>query len=303
MQTDELTLLNTFVAKESKAKWEMKILPLADLQCLDEDTTTDGEYYQRRESKSRVTTLVSVFDAGAAREIFVSHRDDGSYWILDGRHTKAALMAKGATHWYCRVWYGFSIAQEAERFRMYESNTKRIPAIIDFSAAITARDPEALQIKEVLDEMNLKMEPKNRFKMTPRAVAPDITRKIYRKGGKTLLKEVLSIADAAWEGVPDAFGERVLASIAHFLVYASVPPEYDRLVRCLAKIEPQLLLSAIGNTGSSGAWSKGGRLLIEHYRKRFDEYEELRGRKIQLRERLRPEEALREFYTEKGTKA
>src|ERR1700733_1165898 len=93
----------------STARWYSAVLDLSTLQLHRIDEQEFG--YQRPISESRVESLVENFDAGEARDIYVSEREDGTRWVLDGQHTLEALKRVGLKKRSCRVFRGLSVAQ------------------------------------------------------------------------------------------------------------------------------------------------------------------------------------------------
>ena len=177
--------------QHSSAEWFPTTLELATLKPLRIGETPDG--YQRPLSEARVDDLLERFDAGEARDIWVSERADGSRWILDGQHTWETLQRAGFTRWPCRVFHNLSLAEEARRFAEYQNNTRKIPSVVLFNAEVISKDPTAVALESILGDYYLRISSsKLRSKegylgVTSRAVF----QKIYEQGGEYLLREVL----------------------------------------------------------------------------------------------------------------
>jgi hypothetical protein len=231
MATDTVVPLEEWKAladKNSSKPWSTKILPLNKLVSVRID---DAEYgYQRPLSEARVADLIENFDAGEARVLFVSARSDGTYAILDGQHTHAALTSLKFPGWECRVFQGLTLAEEARRFANYQKNTRPIPAVVNFNADVLSGDEQAVAINEILAEFYLRIASNKIRKMdgylgiSSRAV-PEM---LYKLGGPKLLREVLQLVIDAWGQGPSSFMAKVLQAIGYLLTYAENPSEFDR---------------------------------------------------------------------------
>jgi len=93
------TTLPDFIEKAqglSHFNWSERWIPLDDLR---------DDLYPEPMDPEKAQAMIDFFEAGAARTIFVSKRDDGSYVILDGRTTRYVLRQVGLTYWVCRIFY------------------------------------------------------------------------------------------------------------------------------------------------------------------------------------------------------
>lgn len=262
--------------RHSTAQWLPYILPLESLQPFRIDENEGG--YQRPISPSRVQDLVDKFDAGEARDIYVSERSDGSRWILDGQHTWAALQQVGITHWSCRVFFNLTVAEEANRFAEYQSNTRRIPPVVQFNAEVIGGSPVAKALDRILDSFYLRISSSKLrsrdgyLPVTSRAVF----QKLYELGGENLLREVIQVSIDAWGHRKDSFRERVLQGLGYLLAWTQGEYDRGRFVAVLKNTQPKAIMDAIGPTGPGGAARSGAIHLHSLYMEGMPGYPQVR---------------------------
>ncbi len=262
---------------DSRVPWTTAVLDLDTLNLFRIDVEDGG--YQRPLSEARVDDLEEKFDAGEAREIWVSERADGSRWILDGQHTWAVLKRKGYTQWPTRVFFNLSIPEEARRFAEYQSNTRKIPGVVQFNAEVIAKDPTAVALDRILTDFYLRISSsKLRYKDNYLGVnSRAVFQKIYELGGEYTLREVLQLAIDSWGQSTSSFLGRVLQGMGYLFVYSeSAQFDRGRFVAVLKNTTPKQLLEAIGPTGSGGASRSGALLLLEKYLDGVGDYAKIR---------------------------
>lgn len=249
----------------STAPWVETVLRLSDLHPMRIDEDPSG--YQRPISQSRVDDLVDKFDAGEARSIYVSLRSDGTMWILDGQHTWAALTQMGFDSWPCRVFFNLTVPEEARRFAAYQSNTRRIPPVVQFNAEVIAKSPTASALDKILGDYYLRISSsKLRTRdgylgVTSRAVF----QKVYELGGEKLLREVLQIAVDAWGQRKESYFGRVLQGMGYLFAYAEGEFDRERMIAVLQNTTTKQLVEKIGPTGSGGASRAGAFAILSEY--------------------------------------
>ena len=260
----------------SEGPWATGIVDLDTLLPMRIDEAESG--YQRPLSDARVDDLYEKFDAGEARDIWVSERADGSRWILDGQHTWAVLRRMGFTQWPARIFYGLSIAEEARRFAEYQNNTRRIPSVVQFNAEVIAKDPTAVALDKILTDYYLRISSSklrhkdNYLGVTSRAVF----QKIYELGGEYTLREVLQLAIDAWGQAGTSFLGRVLQGMGYLFTYCEGQFDRGRFLAVMRNTTPKQLVEAIGPTGSGGASRAGSLLLLEKYLEGTHSYPKIR---------------------------
>jgi hypothetical protein len=110
---------------------------------------------QRALDKNRVTAIADNFTMEAIGVLTLSARDDGTFSIIDGQHRYEALREKGYGNEFkvtCRVFYGLSLANEAELFRLL-NNTRKPQPIDLFRVRVIEGDETAVAISDMLGKL------------------------------------------------------------------------------------------------------------------------------------------------------
>lgn len=96
------------------------------------------------------------FDAGGIGILHVSQRPDGTLSVIDGqqRVELCRRIGYGDQLVECRVYYGLTIAQEANLFRQLNNNRK-VGRLHDFMAALTAGDRKYVAINSIVQSVGL----------------------------------------------------------------------------------------------------------------------------------------------------
>jgi hypothetical protein len=250
---------------KSQNVWAVSVLPLNTLKPLQIDQAEGG--YQRPLSQLRVQDLTERFDAGEAREIYVSQREDGSRWILDGQHTWATLLNVQISDWPCRVFFNLSPAEEARRFAEYNNNTRRVPPVVQYNAEVLAGDSTAIALEKILSSYHLRISSsKLRSKEGYLGVASRaVFQKIFELGGQKLLEETLQVSIDAFGQNPNAFLGRMLQGVGYLLHYAEGEFDRKRMLAILSNTTPRQIVEAVGATGSGGASRRGADHILDLY--------------------------------------
>jgi hypothetical protein len=106
---------------------------------------------QRPFSERRATKIAQEFDPDYVGVIHVSQRLDGRFYIVDGQHRVGAMRILG---WVdqrveCKLYHGLTVAEEAKLFGKL-NDFVRVARFDAFMARITARDPDAVAIDEII---------------------------------------------------------------------------------------------------------------------------------------------------------
>jgi hypothetical protein len=250
---------------KSNNVWAVSVLPLDTLKPLHIDKEEGG--YQRPLSQLRVQDLTERFDGGEAREIYVSQREDGSRWILDGQHTWATLKNVGISDWPCRVFFNLTPAEEARRFAEYNNNTRRVPPVVQYNAEVLAGDNVAVALEKILSAYQLRISSsKLRSKEGYLGVASRaVFQKLYELGGQKLLEETLQLSIDAWGQKPNSFLGRMLQGLGYLLHYSEGEFDRKRMLAVLENTTPRQIVEAVGATGSGGAARRGADHVIDLY--------------------------------------
>lgn len=119
---------------------------VSDLQWIDpEQLKIDGSY-QRSINDGRVRYIAKNWNHSACGVIYVSMRDDGGLYVIDGHHRVEAAKRAHVDGLPCCVYVGLSQEQEAEVFVRVNHGHGPVKAIDVFRARVRAGDQKALNI-------------------------------------------------------------------------------------------------------------------------------------------------------------
>lgn len=197
-----------------------------------------GEY-NRPLRQSWVNTLVATFDPSIMDPLKVSHRNDGTYVIIDGQHRYRALERIG---WLdrmipCLVGEDMSIEEEARAFTI-GAQVKKLDPIDRHNAAIVARDERALDIQKAIDVAGFMVrhtEASNAF------CAIGAAEVVYDKFGYDILRDTMLIAKDAWGSPPNAVSTSGISILLN---------RYD------GRVDRVRLVKVLSTTSASEIWHK-----------------------------------------------
>lgn len=154
---------------------------------------------QRSLDTARAERIAADFDPAALGTFVVSHRDDGTYHIIDGQHRHAVVILKGGDEWdlRCEVHEGLTRAQEARMFRLL-NNSRAVSVLEKFLVRVQEGDPVAVGINNGLAELGWTV---TASKVNGTFVAVSAIEKPYRRAGNRgpeLLTWVISVITQAW---------------------------------------------------------------------------------------------------------
>jgi len=174
--------------------------------------------YQRDPSNAKIVQIAQRFEERAAGHLIVSVREDGSMYIMDGQHRYLALKRLARPDVLCEFWYGLSVADEATIF--VECNFQRaIPrSAAVYRARLVAKDPIAVDIQSVLDELGLRVvNSVSHNKRLPGGVwAINAVERIYKAGGRDGLVYILGIAHGTWPTEPAGTSAAIMLGLYNF---------------------------------------------------------------------------------------
>jgi len=153
---DELTHVGQ--SKVDRYKWTVKdargVYMALDKNALFVDTA-----YQRRANDEKIMELARSWSWMACGAIHVAMRKDGSHFVFDGQHrVMAARKRSDISTLDCLVFDIEEIVHEASGFLQTNTNRKPITILDRFKAMIMCKDPDALAVSELIEELDLKIE-------------------------------------------------------------------------------------------------------------------------------------------------
>lgn len=165
------------------------------------------EYAQRVLRPHWVDEMAANFRLDDIGVFHVNFRD-GTYWVLDGQHRRAALIKWLGEGWEgstvrCVVYKGLTEAQEAAKF-LALNKTLRVNSFEKFKKAVKAGHQEEVHIQKIVESQGLHVS-QDREISGGCISAVAALRKVYRMGGPQVLGKALRI-------IRDSFGDAGLES-------------------------------------------------------------------------------------------
>lgn len=171
------------------------------------------EQYQRILNMKNVAGIVKNFDPAKLGVLVVSHREDGTYAVLDGQHRLTALRRLGYDAANCIVLEGMTIRQEADYFRRQNENKQSLRINDTFNASLWAEDAESLRIKELMDKYGFR-HGKSGQPMCICAIGA--LQRILRRFGDRTLELTLACIAATWPHDSTILRGEMLAGLGEF---------------------------------------------------------------------------------------
>lgn len=228
-----------------------------DMQFLDirsDQLVTD--IYQRDLNPTRVKRIVSDWNVNLVNEPKVSHRD-GKYYVFNGQHTVAAMVARNGGKPLmirCKVFSGMTQYDEMELFIQQEGDNSSMVKIGDkLRARYRIGDPEALDIVNIVEKHGINY----RFSGGARdncIVCVKATEDAYKTLGKNLYDKMFAVLLSAFCGSKESFSSSMIKGMTTLLDTYKNEIDYKRLINCLKKKTAARILadasSSVANKGS-----------------------------------------------------
>lgn len=230
-------------------------VPLGGLQ-------VDHSYQPQLDAK-RVGKYADNWDRAKAGVVYISERDDGTRYIIDGQHRVGAMIRvyhlTRASMIDALVYRGLTVQREAELWLGFNRDRKQRSAREHFITAVIAKEPEACGIQQVLDSCGL------RVAIT--ASAPGIAcvatlRTVYRKGGPEVLEEALRVLGEAYPGNGDAWLNEMVRGTAYLVARYGDYIEHTRLVRCIRTEDPRAIIAKAQMVVAAEIGQRGNQSLL-----------------------------------------
>lgn len=169
------------------------------------DLRVDESYQrtlQNSSSEALIRRIAMNWDWGLCQPINVARRADGSLWIVDGQHRRAAAELRGdIAHLPCVVQSFATAEQEAAAF-VALNKQRRLTGVDVFKAALVAGDAEARAVLDLICAAGLSLAPHSNYTAwTPGMLycVPAIAAG-YRRHGKRIVSVALAAMSEAFQG-------------------------------------------------------------------------------------------------------
>lgn len=230
------------------------------IEWLPEDTLYVNSEYQRSLNRTHINRLVENFNPNLINPIRVFD-NNGRREVIDGQHTLEVLRAKGWKAVPALVLNGTTGVEEAaDYFVKVNTGRKSLRPLEVFHAALTAKNPQAVAIAEVLAEYGLRV-----ATGVPNGIAAvKKLEMIYKNGGASALRRVLTIITSSWDSDErDRFHGNMFTGLHLFLSRPDAPTNLDRLIGKLRKTSPVAILRKAHVDSTSVGGSMGAGYAVE----------------------------------------
>jgi len=156
--------------------------------------------YQRARSDAKVNAIRANFQPNACQPVSVSHRGDGSRYLVDGQHRAAVLQSLGLKSWPALIYRKLSRADEARMWAELNTRHTKPSTARRFRAALEFREPEALAINEVVKGAGMRVNcGRSKGKKTGHDIeAVEAIIRIYHQWKAHGLASTLALVKGAW---------------------------------------------------------------------------------------------------------
>lgn len=238
------------------------------------------EKYQRETLRPWVRYLAKNFDVALLDPISVYPVGDG-YAIVDGQHRWLACMEVGRSIVPAKIINReTSYEERASYFVKANKNRKSVPAESKFFAMLEAKDPDIIEINEIITRHGFKVSEKKKAKNNHITCIGSIMI-IHQRHGADTLNETLKVIRGIWDGAADSLKEAPVRGTAVFVRLFKDEYNYLRLKKSLSGISAKTITDKAG--GLIEAYGQKNHIHIEQTfcRVMFDYYNKgLRTRKL-----------------------
>lgn len=225
--------------------------------------------YQREINAARVRKIVKNFDARRVNPAKVSFRD-GKYYVFDGQHTIAALVARNGgkpVMVKCQVYYGLTQLDEATLFIGQTDLTAKVTTNDRFRALYKIGDPEIVDMVRLAQSVGVRVDFKKGL-VRHHVIAVRALYKAYKLLPNNLFTQMLSIIDTTWDGDPAAFSAEIISGMSLFFKTYSGRFKAADLRNKLKKVYPWEIVREGKASGSkNGTGTIYARVILRHYNK------------------------------------
>lgn len=186
------------------------------------DLNVDDEYQRSLESENSLTLIRRIaqfWDWGLCQPVNVARRADGSLWIVDGQHRRAAAVMRGdIPHLPCVVLTFMSKGEEAAAFVALNKQRRALNSVDVFKASLAAGDLDAKAIMEVITASGLSIAPHSNYVAWQPGMLyciPTIQAG-YRKHGRLVVSSALVAFSEAFAGQVLQYAGNLLTGLIAF---------------------------------------------------------------------------------------
>ena len=188
------------------------------------DTLKVDHRYQGPLQKKRVEKLLKEWDDELGyTDIYVSLRSNGTYWIIDGQHRMATMIAAGMGEYEIEVnlFEGLSLQEEARLHKRL--NEVRVRSLYErFNSGVVGRMHPEFDINKIVENCGWKV---SNSKSAACINAIAAIRSIFLQHGGSALALVLQTVERAWQHDQGSVDAPILLAISRFYANNAVSME------------------------------------------------------------------------------
>ncbi|MFM9106995.1 MAG: DUF6551 family protein [Chloroflexota bacterium] len=207
----ERSKLLTHLGRVSEMRW----IRAGDLQ-------RDSDY-NRTIRSFRVEAIRRNFNPDGLGLLYVSEREDGLHYIIDGQHRHQSILDLGMANCLvpCAVYR--NLTRDEERLIFLLLNRERLPlsAMEAFQARAAAGENLAGSMKDLLARFGIRLV-KGRQPGAREIASVSVLEEIDRRWGERMMERVLSLFEAGWPEQPRIYRRQLLMAAASVLADPAV---------------------------------------------------------------------------------
>lgn len=245
----------------------MKEFPQKDM-VLSSSIIAVDEAYQRKIKQNEIKDILKQFNPNLVNRVKVSFRD-GKYYVFDGQHTIAALVARNdgkPAQIKCIVFYGMTQHDEKELYKLQNGISSKPTAADKLRAdyATGEGEPYALEIVNTLKELGIDIS----FNGAPgnnKIVCVSTLLSVYKRLTIEKFVEMFDIIRLSWDGQSEGFDNRIIKGMYRFV---KTYDNYNKseFVKKLRREDPVRLIARVNSSHGSSELQMA-RVLLEVYNK------------------------------------
>lgn len=160
---------------------------------------------------------------------FEVSRRAGHFYVVDGQHRRGALLLLERDDPVpCVVTIGVDQAHDAKKFVARNMENRRASGIDGYRVQLTAKDPATVEIQEVLDSFDLKVEG---ALGSSSVSAVSALYWVHKRGGAPLLVRTLGLIEATWGRDRTGREGSIIKAVAYILDKKGDVLNYESFVR------------------------------------------------------------------------
>lgn len=216
------------------------------------------ERYQRPPSR-QVKKIVEEFDPRMIGSLLGSRRSAKKVALIDGQHRFLALRQLGVEYAPALVISRLKLPAEARLFARLQSERLNVRPVQRFRAELAGELERAVEIDEVLGELELTLTETSGRSAPPRSLgAVKALEDLWAYEGQDHVRRILELIVLAWNGESSSLTSEIIRGVDYFVTRED--PDDDRLVERLGSVTPADLLhraSALRTGRGMGGKSPG----------------------------------------------